>query len=121
MPTIPDFQIVSGEPNSWVHGQVDGVEVTRASFKECDEPYRRELIQLDTPPEHQRRGYTLALLRYLEQADPPGPLIDSPVDMNTDAGVATVKAARNRGVAIHEFGCYRNGVGCWCILNTQTS
>ncbi|MEI2713923.1 MAG: hypothetical protein V9G04_11720 [Nocardioides sp.] len=121
MPVIPDFEIVCGEPNSWVHGKVDGVEVTRASFKECDEPYRRELIQLDTPPEHRRRGYALSLLQHLEQAEPPGPLIDSPVGMNTDAGVATVRAARGRGVAIHEFGCYRNGVGCRCILKAQMS
>lgn len=121
MLVIPDFEIVSGEPISWVHGRLDGVEVTRASFKECDEPYRRELIQLDTPPEHQRRGYSVALLGHLEQAEPPGPLIDSPVDMNTDAGVATVRAARGRGVAIHEFGCYRGGVGCRCVLKVQMS
>mgnify|MGYP001766198939 CR=1 FL=1 len=121
MGAVPEFEVVSDERQSWVHGRVGGVEVTRASFKECEEPFRRELIQIDTPPEHQRQGYALALLRYLESVEPAGPLIDSPAEMNSEAGIATVAAARLTGVAIHDFGCYRNAVACDCVLSVQSS
>lgn len=115
-----EFELITGEKFSWIHGSVDGVEVTRASFKECDDPFRRELVQIDTPPEYQRKGYALALLRYLATAEPQGPLIDSPVEMNSDEGIATIVAARRKGIAVHEFGCYRNGLGCECALRSQS-
>ncbi len=83
-----EFEIITREKISWIHGCIDGVEVTRASFKECDDPFRRELVQMDTPPEYQRKGYALALLRYLARAEPQGPLIDSPVEMNSEEGIA---------------------------------
>lgn len=121
MDATPDFEIVSDERTSWIRGKIEDIEVTRASFKECDDPYRRELIQLDTPPEHQRRGYAVALLRHLESAEPSGPLVDSPVNINTEAGIAAVEAARRQGIAIHEFGCYRNGLGCMCALGAQSA
>lgn len=117
MGPTPSFEITSDPRQSWIIGTIDGIEVTRASFKECEDPYRRELIQIDTAPEHMRRGYALALLRHLEHAEPKGPLIDSPVDMNTDAGVAVVAAARRRGIAIHQFGCFRGGTGCACVIS----
>lgn len=115
------FEIVTGDRVSWIHGSVDGVVVTRASFKECADPFRRELVQIDTPPEHQRNGYALALLRYLAAAEPQGPLIDSPAGMNSGEGAATIDAARREGIAVHEFGCYRNGSGCGCALGSQSS
>jgi hypothetical protein len=58
----------------------------------------------------------LALLRYLASVEPRGPLIDSPVEMNSAEGIATVEAARQNGVAIHRFGCCRNNLGCTCSL-----
>ena len=118
---VPDFEIITSDQVCWVHGKMNGVEVTRASFKKCDDPFRRELVQMDTPPEHQRKGYALALLRYLATAEPRGPLIDSPVEMNSDEGIATIGAARRKGIAVHEFGCYRNGIGCDCALRSQSS
>lgn len=121
MHAVPEFEIVSGEQYSWIHGRIDGTEVTRASFKECADPYRRELIQVETPPEHQRRGHALALLRHLEHAEPQGPLVDSPIAMNTEDGIAIVEAARGKGVAIHQFGCYRDGVGCTCSVGNQSA
>ncbi len=63
----------------------------------------------------------MALLRYLADVEPHGPLIDSPVHMNSDEGIATIDAARKKGVAVHEFGCYRDGLGCTCVLSAQTS
>jgi hypothetical protein len=36
----PQFEIVTGEKLSWIHGSIDSVEVTRASFKECDWIFR---------------------------------------------------------------------------------
>lgn len=119
--TVPVFELVTSEKGSWVHGWIDGVEVTRASFKECSDPFRRELVQVDTPPEYQRKGYALSLLQYLASVEPRGPLIDSPVGMNSDEGIATVEAARRSGIAIHEFGCYRDGLGCTCPLKAQMS
>lgn len=116
-----EFEITTGEKISWIHGSIDGVVVTRASFKEYDDPFRRELIQMDTPPEYQRKGYALTLLSYLATAEPRVPLIDSPVEMNSDEGIATIGAARRKGIAIHEFGCYRNGFGCECALRSQSS
>lgn len=118
--TEPDFEIITSDQVSWVHGTVNGVEVTRASFKECDEPFRRELVQIDTPPEHRRNGFALALLRFLANARPHGPLINSPTGMNTDEGIATIDAARLHGIAVHEFGCFRNGLGCECALGVQS-
>jgi hypothetical protein len=117
---VPDFEIVTGEKVSWVHGRIDGVEVTRASFKECVDPFRRELVQVDTPPEHQRNAYARALLRHLANAEPQGPLIDSPVGMNSDEGIATIEAARRAGIEIDEFGCFRDGLGCDCVLSDQS-
>lgn len=119
MTLTPSFEITSEQRQSWIRGTIDGIEVTRASFKECHDPYRRELIQIDTAPEHQRHGYALALLRHLEQAEPRGPLIDSPVNMNTEAGNAVIAAARRHGVAIHTFGCFRAGVGCICAISAH--
>lgn len=119
MAATPSFAITSDPRQSWIRGTIDGIEVTRASFKECEDPYRRELIQIDTAPEHQRHGYALALLRHLEQAEPRGPLIDSPVNMNTDPGIAVIAAARRHGIAIHEFGCFRAGAGCICAVSAQ--
>jgi GNAT superfamily N-acetyltransferase len=118
MASAPSFEIISDPRQSWIRGTLDRSEVTRASFKECDDPYRRELIQVDTAPEHQRQGYALALLRYLERAEPRGPLIDSPEGMNTEAGLATIAAARRHGIAIHEFGCFRGGKGCDCAIGS---
>jgi len=118
---VPVFEIVTSESVSWIHGKIDGVEVTRASFKECHDPFRRELIQVDTPPEYQRKGYATALLRHLADTEPHGPLVDSPEKMNTNEGVATIEAARRNGIMIHEFGCHRNGRGCNCLLSTQSS
>lgn len=54
MALTPSFDITSEPRQLGIRGTIDGVEVTRASFKECDDPYRRELIQIDTAPEHQR-------------------------------------------------------------------
>jgi hypothetical protein len=75
---VLEFEIMASDGVSWIHGAIDGVEVTRASFRECHGPFRRELVQIDTPPEHQRRGYAIALLRYLADVEPRGPLILDP-------------------------------------------
>lgn len=47
MAPTPSFEITSDARQSWIRGTIDGIDVTRASFKECADPYRRELIQID--------------------------------------------------------------------------
>lgn len=120
MALTPSFDITSEPRQLGIRGTIDGVEVTRASFKECDDPLPPRV----DPDRHNSRasaghGYALALLRHLEQAEPRGPLIDSPVEMDTEAGIAAITAARRYGIAIHTFGCFRTGKGCTCAVSVQ--
>lgn len=109
------FVVMPSDRLCWIHAFIAGFEVARASYKECGDPDRRELVEVETTGPR-RRGYGSAVLRHLAEMHPQMPLVNSPDEVNSELGRRLVASVRRKGVRIHDFGCFRNGLGCVCPL-----
>lgn len=98
---------------------VAGVQVSAVRFNvDGDEDTQRlELVQVDTPAEHQRKRHASHALWYLATTFPDLALINSPSYWNTTKGDGLVTHLRAQGIRIHDYGCYRSGHQCRCGLS----
>lgn len=92
------------------------VQVSSVTYRQDSDSGRLELVQVDTPPEFQRRGHARHALRHLVVAFPKMKIINSPSLQNSNVGTHLVEALRAEGIPIHEFGCFRDGHACRCAL-----
>lgn len=96
---------------------VGGTQVCLVRFNANADDGRLELTQVDTTrPEHKRQGHATSALKHLAARFPDLAIINSPDYWNTDDGRALVASLRRQGVAIHDYGCYRDGYACRCEL-----
>lgn len=102
--------------DKYLNVKVDGVQVSVVRFNVDADAGRLELVEVDTQPEHQCKGHASSAIKYLVSEFPDLAIINSPDFQNTDDGRDLVASLRRRGVAIHDYGCYRGGHACRCEL-----
>lgn len=114
------YELGGTGPDQYLNVMVDGNQVCVVRFNANADDGRLELTQVDTPPEYQRRGHATYAIRYLASEFPDLPLINSPDFWNSDEGRDLLASLRRKGVAIHDYGCYREGHVCRCDLGLVT-
>lgn len=94
----------------------DGVEAVYALCGWDPETRRLTIGQVEVPSEELRRlGYASELLDRVAAAHADVLLCQSP-QSNLPAGESWLAAARRRGVAVHDYGCFRGNDKCVCVL-----